>query len=172
MTNLPEPIRSAINNALHKSQQDGAVFDVYGAAIEICEAFPDAQVPIDDLVDAMIGNLSGIQAVEISPPALMIELSFLIDDEDEILSSRLIKEGASYAELFQPHEIEYFARLAGEAARSTGVVDETTRSIAALRVLTLAAKGESDSQKLSEAAQSCFTDGGSHGSYWKKTVEA
>jgi hypothetical protein len=92
MTNLPDEIQAAIHNALHHAQQDGNLFDVYEAAFEISEAFPDAQVSIENLVDSMVAHLGGIQAAEISPPALVIEIIVALDDEDEALSCRLIKE--------------------------------------------------------------------------------
>jgi hypothetical protein len=79
MTNLSDPIRAAINSALHNAERDGCVFDVYTAAVAICETFPDEQIPIDSLVDAMIAHLGSIQAVEISPPESSVEMQLLGD---------------------------------------------------------------------------------------------
>ncbi|HKU28631.1 MAG TPA: hypothetical protein VJQ54_24385, partial [Candidatus Sulfotelmatobacter sp.] len=81
MTNLPEEIRSAMNTALDHAQQEGSVFDVYEAAVKVGETFPDAGVRIDDLVDYMVGHIRGILAMEISPPALLIEIVLPAGDE-------------------------------------------------------------------------------------------
>ena len=89
MANLPEEIRAAVTTALHHALEEGGVFDVYEAAIKIGEAFPDARIRIDDLVDYMISNIRGVQAVEIAPPSLLIEIVLPAGDEttDENLAA-------------------------------------------------------------------------------------
>ena len=62
--------------------------------MEICGAFPDAHLLIEDIVDSMVDHLSGIQAVEFSPPGLIIEFLISVDDDQEIFSAQLPKEGA------------------------------------------------------------------------------
>ena len=94
MKNFPDQVRSAIRTAIHNAEKADAVFDVYQAGMEICGAFPDAHLLIEDIVDSMVDHLSGIQAVEFSPPGLIIEFLIPVDDDHEILSAQLPKEGA------------------------------------------------------------------------------
>ena len=99
MTNFPSPIQSAITNALHQAQQDGGVFDAYSAAIKICETFLDGPVSIDSVIDAMIAKLGCIQAVEISPPAMMIDVVFSVDDDDDEIICDEMRSGSTIQDL-------------------------------------------------------------------------
>lgn len=65
---------SEIRKVLHEAEASGEVFDVYSSATKIRERFPDEVTSTDQLVNVMLQGLGGISAIELSPPALVVEI--------------------------------------------------------------------------------------------------
>ena len=84
MKNLPPQMLSATIHVLHDAQKAKAIFDIYAGAIALREALPEEFVMMDELVEWMIAHLGGIEAVEFSPPGLIIDVLFCEGVSDEL----------------------------------------------------------------------------------------
>ena len=80
---LPDIVLHEIRKVLHEAEASGDVLDVYSSAIKIRECFPDEVASTDQLVDLMIQGLGSIQAIELSPPSLVIEIILPAEAGDE-----------------------------------------------------------------------------------------
>jgi hypothetical protein len=70
--NLPIPIIRAVRSLVHEAEMNNEILDAYGAAERIKRSFPDEQLATGQLVAAMLD--SGLRAVELSPPGLIVEI--------------------------------------------------------------------------------------------------
>jgi hypothetical protein len=73
-TPLPEEVRLAINKAIQDAHNNGTVLDAYGVAERILQQFPTADYLLTDIVDWIIEHRPSIEAIELSPPALILEI--------------------------------------------------------------------------------------------------
>ena len=84
MTDLPIGICSALNKALNEAPRDGSLFDVYGAAIKVREAFLTIPVTTDQLIAYLVARIGVNLPAVISPPSLVVEITIPLESENEI----------------------------------------------------------------------------------------
>ena len=112
MNNLSPQMRSATIHVLRDAQQAKAIFDIYAAANALREALPQEFVMIDELVDWMIAHRGCIEAIEFSPPGLIIDVLFSEEYGDalpELAVQRAAPKTPQYAQNFCVKEDAYAA---------------------------------------------------------------
>jgi hypothetical protein len=76
---LSKAVLGAVRNIVESAQTDGQILDAYAAAEQIRLSFPEESISVGELVALMLR--ANLPAVEVSPPALIIELIFPVEDE-------------------------------------------------------------------------------------------
>lgn len=79
-----DAVLAAVQKVVLATEVDGRILDAYGAAEKIREDFPGENIASSDLVALMLRT--GLQAIEISPPALIIEFILPADDSAAVTS--------------------------------------------------------------------------------------
>lgn len=84
MTAAPsDHLKAAIRKVLDDTEMSGAFLDAYKAAAEVQIMLPDEHVDLEDIVTAMLAGRGGLQVVEFDPPALIIDITVAVPDEDD-----------------------------------------------------------------------------------------
>jgi hypothetical protein len=81
---LPTHIIKFVQDAVQEEEANGRVVDAYTVAERVCQAFPDDGLIVERLVDFMISGSGGARAIELSRPALILEIILPEDAEPEI----------------------------------------------------------------------------------------
>jgi hypothetical protein len=82
---LPTHIVAFVHKAMQEEEANGRVVDAYTVAERVREAFPADGLTLEGLVNFMISGSGGARAIELSPPALILEIILPEDAEPEIV---------------------------------------------------------------------------------------